>query len=446
MGIPAYILIAGAEPGKNRTAKLEKAGYRCKTVQGGADLANTIAAENPNVALVGAADESGLEAIRMLKSDPGSRRIPLVAVDVGIAPDALRAAFEAGADDIFEDDAEDEEILARLISLVRLSGMEAELLRRAETARDFNITVDTEVDPPRPGGGFRLLVVGVDEDEFEALCPMLSKTGISFVAEPDPYRARSRIEKDHGEDFVGALVYVKGGDEREKCTYFCHSVRNDKRLFDLPLFVVAGKDAFADAGEAYGQGASVVAHAPIDCDFVDVHLRMLLRGRSLRRALGERISAALESSSADKLGTVYSSEFMQSHLRRLDRDSAESGRQSMAVLIYVPTIGEVAALYGADGASRLRQQMADWLSGLVRVEDIVGRTGSDEFLMLLPETSKEDADRVRKRVVGVLHQSEFRLTDNIPVGVEVYVQSGITVLEPGDTLESVVERASSKLE
>ena len=40
--------------------------------------------------------------------------------------------------------------------------------------------------------------------------------------------------------------------------------------------------------------------------------------------------------------------------------------------------------------------MADWLSGLVRVEDIVGRAGSDEFVMLLPETSEDDAGRVGK--------------------------------------------------
>ena len=86
-----------------------------------------------------------------------------------------------------------------------------------------------------------------------------------------------------------------------------------------------------------------------------------------------------------------------------------------------------------------------WLSGLVRVEDIVARAGSDEFLMLLPETSQNDADRVRRRVIGVLHQSEFRLTDNVPVGVEVYIQSALATLEPGDTLDRLVERASAAL-
>lgn len=445
MGIGAYVLIAGTSVAEDRSAMLEKAGYRCTVAPAGADLAKTIAEENPNVAFVGTADQNGLDVIRALKGSAKSRHIPVVAVDVGPGPDALRACYDAGADDVFESDAEEAEILARLVGLVRLSGMEAEMHRRAETAGDFGVSVNTEVGTSVPDEGFSLLVVGVGQDEFAAMCPMLSKTGISYSAEADPYRARSRLKDEDGENFAGALVYVQAGEASERCAFFCRSVRNDRRLFDLPLFVVADEGAFRDAAEAYAQGASVVARMPIDCDFVDVHLRMLHRGRTLRRALGKRITCALDAKSADSLGSVYSSEFIQAHLQRLDRDAAALGRLSAAILFFVPTIGEVAALYGDDGAARLRQQMADWLSGLVRVEDIVGRTGSDEFLMLLPETSQNDADRVRRRVVGVLHQSEFRLTDNVPVGIEVYIQSALETLQPGDTLDTLVRRASAGL-
>lgn len=97
-------------------------------------------------------------------------------------------------------------------------------------------------------------------------------------------------------------------------------------------------------------------------------------------------------------------------------------------------------------AALLRQQLASWLAALVRVEDTVGRTGADEFVALMPDTDLVDAEMVRKRVVGVLHQSEFRLTDNLPIGIEVYVQSGITELQENDSLEGMVSRASDVLE
>jgi len=454
MATGASILIVGASAAADRSALLERAGYRCKVLQVVKDTAQAIAEENPDVAMVGVADGSGIGVIRALKRDPKSRHVPIVAIDVGYDPDALRACCDAGADDVFEDDAENEEILARLVPLVRLSGMEAELLRRVRTAGEFAITLDTGPDVSPPREDFRLLIVGIGHDQFAAMCPMLAKTGIRYIAEPDPYRARSRLNDEQLEEFAGALVYVKGGEAREKCVFFIRSVRGDRRLFDLPLFVVAGEGAFTGAADAYGQGASVVAHTPIDCDFVDVHLRMLHKGRALRRMLGKRLASALAASSADAVaassadavvGSVYSAEFIQAHLARLLSDTAGSGRQSAAILFYVPTIAEIDVLYGHDNALRLRQQVADWLSGLVRVEDIVGRVGSDEFLMLLPQTAAGDADRVRRRVIGVLHQSEFGLADNLPVGIEVYIQSALVPIAPGDTLDELVARASEKL-
>ncbi len=445
MGIGAYILIAGASAAADRSEILEKAGYRCETTPAGDGLAETIAARNPNVALVGAAQPNGLDVIRTLKGNAQTRHIPIVAVDVGAVRDTLHACYDAGADDVFEQAAENTEILARLVPLVRLSNMEAELLRRAETAGEFGITVDTSVEVDLPDSGYRLLVVGVGQEEFATMCPLLSKTGIEYEAEPDPYRARSRLIDRSGADFAGALVYVKGAESRDRSAFFCRSIRGDRRLFDLPLFVVAEAGAFSDQAEAYAQGASVVAHMPIDCDFVDVHLKMLARGRAVRRALARRIASALDEKSADGLGSIYSAEFLEAHMRRLEQDAAASGRPSAAILFFIPTIGEVAALYGNDNALRLRQQVADWLAGLVRVEDIVGRAGSDEFLMLLPETGPQDADRVRRRVIGVLHQTEFGLTDNVPVGIEVYIQAALVELEPGDTVERLAKRASNKL-
>ncbi len=446
MGIGAYILIAGASAPADRSAVLGRAGYRCTNMPFDADVAAAAAAENPNVAMIGCADPAGLEVIRTLKSNLRTRHIPVAAVDVDADPYTLRACFDAGANDVFEHGVEDTEVLARLVPLVRLSNMEAELLRRAETAGEFGISVDTNVEVTPPDAGvYRLLIVGLAQDEFEAMCPLLSKTGIQYEAEPDAYRARSRLIDRSTGDFAGALVYVRGGEGEDRSAFFCRSVRGDRRLFDLPLFVVAETEAFRNAAEAYSQGASVVAHIPVDCDFVDVHLRMLDKGRAVRRALAKRLVGALGATSADSLGSIYSTEFLQAHMRRLERDAAASGRRSSAILFFVPTIGEVAALYGDENALRLRQQVADWLAGLVRVEDIVGRAGADEFLMLLPETGQDDADRVRRRVTGVLHQSEFGLTDNVPVGVEVYIQSALVALEPGDTVEKLVKRASGGL-
>ena len=443
---PVDILFLGAEPGDSRLAVLEAAGYACASQPKAADILSAISTRKPSVVMVSLADGDGLEAIRTAKADSKAGRVPVAAADIGDAPDALRNCCEAGADDVFEDDADGPILVARMQALMRLSGMEAELVRRSASAGEFGVKISTDIARSPHDSGGRLLVVGADKGQIEALCPLLPRSDIQFSTEPDPYRARHRIEGGDDEIFDGALVYVRDEDMREKCEYFCRAVRNDRRLYDLPLFLVAEHGAFPDHAAAYDRGANVVASAPVDCDFVDAHLHLLLRGRERRRALGRRIAASLAPRTADGLGSVYSEEFARAHLGLLCKDRAERGTTAAAILFFIPTVGEVAALYGIEEAALLRQQLASWITALVRIEDTVSRTGTDEFLALLPHTGLNEAELVRRRVVGVLHQSEFRLTDNVPVGIEVYVQSGITELLPDDSLENAISRASDLLE
>ncbi|MCK4866898.1 MAG: diguanylate cyclase [Alphaproteobacteria bacterium] len=446
MGNPATILIIGAGSDDGRIAALDAAGYRCASEPAGADILAAIEKHRPGVALVSISGPAGLDLIRAAKANSEAQRVPLAAIDIGDAPGTLADCRKAGADDVFEDDTDGRELVARMQALTRLGGMEAELVRRSATAGEFGVQVGTNIACPPEETGGHLLVVGSEEGEIEALCPLLPKSDIGFSTEPDPYRARSRIEGSEDESFDGALVYVRNEEMREKCDYFCRSVRNDRRLYDLPLFLVTEHGAFPDHGSAYDEGANVVAETPVDCDFLDAHLHLLLRGRDRRRALGRRIAATLAPKTADELGNIYSVEFIRAHLDKLSGDKSSHDSISSAILFFVPTIGEVAALYGMEEAALLRQQLASWLAALVRVEDTVGRTGADEFVALMPDTGLEDAERVRKRIVGVLHQSEFRLTDNVPVGIEVYVQSGLTELQENDSLEDMISRASDLLE
>lgn len=446
MGDTTDILFLGAESDDRRLAALRDAGYSCLNLPAGTDILSAIRSHDPVVAIVSLAENKDLAPVRQVKGDKEACRVPVVAIDIGDAPDALRDCCEAGADDVFEDDAEGPVLGARMQALMRLGGMESELVRRSATAAGFGIQLSTDVGRTADERGGNLLIVGAEEGEIETLCPLLAKTGIVFATEPDPYRARARIEGSEEEIFDGALVYVRDEAMREKCEYFCRAVRNDRRLFDLPLFLVTEHGTFPDHAAAYDRGANVVASAPVDCDFVDAHLHLLMRGRDRRRALGRRIAAALGPKTADEIGSVYSEDFARAHLDRLCHDKGTQGAAASAILFFIPTIGEVAAIYGVDEAALLRQQLANWITALVRVEDTVARTGADEFLALMPHTGLPEAELVRRRVVGVLHQSEFRLTDNVPVGIEVYVQSGITELHVDDNLENVISRASDLLE
>lgn len=69
----------------------------------------------------------------------------------------------------------------------------------------------------------------------------------------------------------------------------------------------------------------------------------------------------------------------------------------------------------------------------LRVTDIVGRMGGEEFLVILPNTSEEEAIQIADNFRQVVNQTEFLNEDYIPFVVAV---SG-GVLEMTDDVTSV---------
>jgi diguanylate cyclase (GGDEF)-like protein len=81
------------------------------------------------------------------------------------------------------------------------------------------------------------------------------------------------------------------------------------------------------------------------------------------------------------------------------------------------------------GDAMLASVSRHWIDG-VRQHDAIGRTGGDEFLLVLPGTSLEQAKTIVRR-----------LTDESPGAWS----AGVAMAKPHDSAESMLERADSRL-
>lgn len=79
----------------------------------------------------------------------------------------------------------------------------------------------------------------------------------------------------------------------------------------------------------------------------------------------------------------------------------------------------------------------------IRASDRVFRFGGDEFVVLLPETSKTEALETAERIRDGL--ARLRIENEQQQHIAVYVSLGVTSLIPGDTLESLLHRADMAL-
>lgn len=117
-------------------------------------------------------------------------------------------------------------------------------------------------------------------------------------------------------------------------------------------------------------------------------------------------------------------------LHRAFHRAQRRGQPLAVVAVDLDGLREVNNAGGHQAGDQLIEAIAaHWMSGLRR-GDLVGRTGGDEFLFVLPGTTKDQADMIVRR-----------LATNSPSTWS----AGVAVAKPDDTVASLLERADRRM-
>lgn len=131
----------------------------------------------------------------------------------------------------------------------------------------------------------------------------------------------------------------------------------------------------------------------------------------------------------------------------LDRDVARAvrTRQPLAVLMVdVDHFKAVNDTYGHLAGDHLLRHLVHVLRSRVRSQDLVGRYGGEEFLVLLPDTHLRGATELAQQLRQAVEQSACDYADQrIAVTVSIGVFGGR--LEPGDSWDMLIHAADRAL-
>ena len=95
--------------------------------------------------------------------------------------------------------------------------------------------------------------------------------------------------------------------------------------------------------------------------------------------------------------------------------------------------------HGHAAGDLLLQGMAAFLTAFFRAGDRVIRQGGDEFLVLLPETDADEAERIRSRLSSAL--SQFNVEHNM----HLRFSTGVSVIADASDWAHGVKRADERL-
>ncbi len=139
---------------------------------------------------------------------------------------------------------------------------------------------------------------------------------------------------------------------------------------------------------------------PINEIELNVRVKALLKTYDTKRNL-------VKSAICDELTGLYNRKYLH---HRLDAEISRSKRYDTPVsclLIDIDYFKIVNDMYGYDWGDILLKKIAQMLDALVRKEDVLTRYGDEEFIVILPETTEQQAMIFAERFRADVEKMEF---------------------------------------
>lgn len=138
----------------------------------------------------------------------------------------------------------------------------------------------------------------------------------------------------------------------------------------------------------------------------------------------------------DYLTGLYNRRFFEEELKRLDTP------RNLPISIVMGDLNRLKLVndaFGHEKGDELIKKAADAMRTSCRPEDIISRWGGDEFVILLPKTSQEDA----KSIICRIEEACSLLSVNqIPVSISFGVE---TKVDPGESVSAVINKAETAM-
>jgi diguanylate cyclase (GGDEF)-like protein len=292
----------------------------------------------------------------------------------------------------------------------------------------------------------RILIVDDHEDNIEVLKARLESWGYETASAYNGHDALRYVNATPPDlILLDVMMPEISGIEVAK------RIKSNPVLPFIPIIMQTALDSTEDKVEGLEAGADDYITKPIDFAELKARLRSMLRIKRLQEALEERERELLEvnerlrhMSQTDALTGLDNRRHLNDRIDEMFAHAVRLGEPFSLVMCDLDKFKSVNDTYGHQAGDEVLKQLADILRREAREIDRVGRYGGEEFMLLLPGASLDDAvtfaERVRKRIEG--HTFTFpggTLTRTASFGVAGWPHSRI------DQCDDLVRKADDAL-
>ena len=415
-------------------AKLQAVYYVVLTAHDGTTALAIAAAEKPDIVLLDVMmpGMDGFQVCQRLKEDPETRHIPVVLVTALDGRADRITGLEAGADEFLTKPIDDLMLFARVKSLTRLKVVIDELRQREASGRRIGVIAGAA---SRLGGsGGRVLIVDDQERQAQRIAAELAVEHRPVI-ESDPEKAllTARGPVD--------LIIVNTNAKSFDGLRFAAQLRSDEHTRHLPILGVVDPDERTRLVKALEIGFNDILTRPIDPQELAARARSQIKGKRYTDFLRNNLDHSLELAVTDQLTGLHNRRYMTGQLGALVNRAVRGGDPVSALMIDNDHFKKINDSFGHDIGDEVLREFAVRLASNVRAVDLPCRYGGEEFMVIMPDTTIADAERIAERIRLHVAGSPFRvaggtelLTVTISIGVAATVGAG-------DHAEGLLKRA-----
>ena len=137
------------------------------------------------------------------------------------------------------------------------------------------------------------------------------------------------------------------------------------------------------------------------------------------------VNALKRVASVDSLTGLYNRRSFQRFLDREIARAKRSGRRFTFMMLDIDQFKQVNDRYGHAAGDQMLLEFSEVLETVLRKADIICRYGGDEFIVIMPEVSLDEAKMAKMRIVGALNERNQSARFVIETSVGLHESDGV---------------------
>ena len=216
-------------------------------------------------------------------------------------------------------------------------------------------------------------------------------------------------------------------------------LKGDPELRDTPVVFITAHTETDDVVEGLRLGAHDYLRKPFEPAEVIARVSAAVRVKELQDDLRARNAELDHIARSDPLTGLANRRHLDEQLAAHSASAQRHHHELSVAVVDIDNFKTVNDTFGHNAGDDVLREVARRIAGSARVEDVVGRWGGEEFIVILPHCGVGGAADVSERIRRAVSSSP--VGGDLGVAISVTVSIGCT----GGTDDQVIERADAAL-